>query len=165
MDEYILTSIDYAVLIQRAAYNLHNTFLNMTQIQKTLFYVYGVCLADFGTPIFEKDKPKAWPFGPVFPRVYKKVSTDRIEALHPDAIEQFRHKEDVVNVVLKSTELLHGMTGSQLSEWSHMVGSPWYDTLFVNVPDGSLQNKYDTPIPDETIKAYFSIPSNREISR
>lgn len=163
MEEYKLTSIDYAILIQRGAFNQYNVALNMTQLQKTLFYVYGVCLATLDTKIFDDDSPKAWPFGPVFPRVYKKVSTKRIDALHPNAIESFRNRQDILNVVLQAIDRLHGMTGTQLSEWSHRVGSPWYDTLFVeNVPDGAFQNKYGTQITDDIIRSYFSIPDNRD---
>ena len=57
-----LKSTDYARLIQYAAKNLHMTRLNKTQINKILFYVYGVYLAKFNKPLFTDDTPKAWPY-------------------------------------------------------------------------------------------------------
>ena len=68
-----LTSLDYAKLIQFAAVRNHMTLLNRTQINKILFYVYGVYLAEVGEPLFNDDTPKAWPYGPVVPIVNNKL--------------------------------------------------------------------------------------------
>lgn len=53
-----LTSIDYARLIQYAAQKLHMVLLNKTQINKILFYVYGVYYAETGEELFNDDSPK-----------------------------------------------------------------------------------------------------------
>ena len=79
-----LTSIDYARLIQYAAQKLHLATLGKTQINKILFYVYGVYLARKGEPLFKDDTPKAWTYGPVFPIQNKKV----------DAYEEIRSFPD-----------------------------------------------------------------------
>lgn len=68
-----LTSIDYARLIQYTAQRKHMVLLNKTQINKILFYVYGAYLADTGKALFSDDTPKAWTYGPVFPKPNKKV--------------------------------------------------------------------------------------------
>lgn len=67
-----LTSLDYADLLNWIAYNKYGALLNKTQINKLLFICYGMYLAATGGKVlFEDDTPKAWPYGPVFPRVYK----------------------------------------------------------------------------------------------
>lgn len=67
-----LTSIDYTRLISWLAYYKHKTILNKTQMQKILFMCYGLYLTKHNEPLFSDDTPKAWPFGPVFPRSYKR---------------------------------------------------------------------------------------------
>jgi uncharacterized phage-associated protein len=46
--------------------------LNVTQVQKILFILYGYYLAKYNHRILT-EQPKAWPLGPVFPRVRKKL--------------------------------------------------------------------------------------------
>lgn len=101
--------------------------LNVTKSQKLLFIIYGYFLSEHNHEIFT-EKPKAWPYGPVFPRSQKKVDYSKwylLESFDKDPIS----KDVIFNTVLDEIlERYSGFSASQLSEWSHMEGSPWYIT-------------------------------------
>ncbi len=69
----LLTSVDFANILRNMAYKRHLVNLNKTQVNKLLFMCYGVYLAFYGEKLFS-ETPKAWPYGPVFPNVYKQYS-------------------------------------------------------------------------------------------
>ena len=46
--------------------------LNTTKVQKMLYILYSYYMAKHDIQIFS-ETPKAWPYGPVFPRTRKKV--------------------------------------------------------------------------------------------
>lgn len=159
-----LTSIDYAHLIQYAAQKLHMTRLNKTQINKILFYVYGVYYAETGNPLFDDDSPKAWPYGPVFPIVNKKVNPDAIVWSFPkDTISEFNKNPKALNLVKSAVDAMYDISAISLTRWSHQEGSPWYNTLYIKDKDGNIigQNKWNTPISTELIKSYFSDKKNQ----
>lgn len=159
-----LTSIDYARLIQYAAQKLHMTHLNKTQINKILFYVYGVYYAETGNLLFIDDSPKAWPYGPVFPIVNKKVNSDEIIRTFPSDIQnEFNKRPKALELVVSAVDVMYKMSAVSLTQWSHQEGSPWYNTLYVKDTMGNItgQNKWNTPISKDLIKEYFSNPSNR----
>lgn len=58
-------SIDAARAVMALA-DAHGLRLNLTQLQKLLYIVYGTCLVILGHPPFRNEPPRAWPFGPVF---------------------------------------------------------------------------------------------------
>lgn len=151
-----LTSIDYARLIQYAAQSLHRQMLNKTQVNKILFYVYGRYLAVTGSPLFTDDTPKAWPYGPVFPRVNKKVNTSKAISLSKEEIEIFKSNPDALLIVEAAVKQMYGMTASSLTRWSHQEGSPWYRTLFEGYEQGQ-QAPWNTEIKREYIEEYFSV--------
>lgn len=159
-----LTSIDYARLIQYVAQKLHMTRLNKTQINKILFYVYGVYYAETGNFLFVDDSPKAWPYGPVFPIVNKKTNPDEIiKAFPSDVLCEFNKHSKALELVKSAVDKMHSMSAVSLTQWSHKEGSPWYNTLYIKGDDGDVigQNKWNTPISTELIKDYFSNPANR----
>jgi uncharacterized phage-associated protein len=123
--------------------------LNVTKLQKLLYIIYGFYLAEHGHLIVN-ESPKIWPFGPVFPRVHKEVDATQILDLDDAQFEP-------INADLKLIEVLHAIvdkyakfSATQLSNWSHMAGSPWDKT----VKDSGSQ--WNTVIPDEYITRYFS---------
>lgn len=159
-----LTSIDYARLIQYAAQKLHMTQLNKTQINKILFYVYGVYYAETGQLLFKDDTPKAWPYGPVFPIVNKKVNPDEIiNTFSKDALQEFNNRPKALELVKSAVNTMHSMSAVSLTQWSHKEGSPWYDALYIKDEKGDIveQNKWNTQIPADLIKGYFSNLLNR----
>ena len=54
-------SIDVARAVMALA-DAHGLRLNLTQLQKLLYIVYGTCLAILGHPPFRNEPPRAWPF-------------------------------------------------------------------------------------------------------
>ncbi len=159
-----LKSTDYARLIQYAAQKLHMTRLNKTQINKILFYVYGVYYAQTKKLLFEDDTPKAWPYGPVFPIVNKKVNPDEIiQSFTKDVIDEFNKEPQALELVKEAVDAMYKMSAVSLTRWSHQEGSPWYNTLYVKDRDGNIteQKKWNTPIPLDLIGNYFSKKENR----
>lgn len=159
-----LTSIDYARLIQYAAQKLHMARLNKTQINKILFYVYGVYYAETKKLLFEDDSPKAWPYGPVFPIVNKKINPDEIIKTFPnDVLSEFNKHPKALELVKSAVDLMHSMSAVSLTQWSHKENSPWYNTLYIKNEKGDIieQSKWNTPISTDSIKEYFSNPANR----
>lgn len=51
--------------------NEKGVILNTTKVQKLLYMAYGLLLAEKNR-IITDEQPKAWPYGPVFPKTRKK---------------------------------------------------------------------------------------------
>lgn len=134
--------------------------LNKTQINKILFYVYGVYLAEKNVPLFNDDKPKAWPYGPVFPRVNKKIVTDSLVSIQHELAVKFSQNKDALDLVVQAVNAMYDKTAVSLTAWSHQEGSPWYRTLYEDQEPGH-QAPWNTEIKAEYIKEYFSDPNNR----
>lgn len=159
-----LKSTDYARLIQYAAQKLHMARLNKTQINKILFYVYGVYYAETGEVLFDDDTPKAWPYGPVFPIVNKKINPDEIvKSFDPETISEFNRNPRGMELVKEAVDTMYNMSALSLTQWSHQEGSPWYNTLYIKDENGNIteQKKWNTPISLELIRNYFSQKENR----
>ena len=160
-----LTSLDFARLIQFAAQKFYKMLLNKTQINKILFYVYGVYLAETdGKCLFKDDTPKAWPFGPVFPKVYKRIDTDEIVNGFPsEIVDAFQSDQKALSVIENAVKSMHDMSAYDLTKWSHKEGSPWYKTIYNVNEDGDVisQNPWNSRIEDNVIKDYFSKAENR----
>lgn len=148
-----LTSIDYARLIQYVAQRFHRQMLNKTQINKILFTVYGRYLALKGKPLFTDDTPKAWPYGPVFPIVNKRINIDEVVNFPQDKINLFVQNRDAQLIVVKTVKQMYDKSAQSLTDWSHQYGSPWHRTVYSS--DGG-HAKWNTPIPLDYIKEYFS---------
>lgn len=143
-----LTSIDYAKLLSWIAYYKRGIILGKVQQQKLLYILFGLYLAKYDKLLFTDDTAKVWPYGPVFPRSYKRYKdgipqdfgqadkeayTTNIEALRLSrwVIDQFAH-----------------FSATQLSEWSHRDENPWTETL-------STASSWSVQIPEDNIKAFF----------
>lgn len=147
-----LTSIDYARLIQYVAQNFHRQMLNMTQVNKILFAVYGKYLAVTGEPLFIDDKPKAWPYGPVFPIANKRIDISEVVIFTPDKIELFKENRKAQEIVVEMVSRMYNKSAKTLTDWSHEYGSPWYRTIYRE--DGSHAD-WNTEIDPSLIEQYF----------
>lgn len=96
--------------------------LNMTQLQKLLYIVYGTCLVMLGRRPFD-EHAQAWPFGPVFPRTRRKLFDD-VKNWNVGQIPE-TVPEDVKDIVRKVVRFFGSWTSGQLIEWTHTPGSPW----------------------------------------
>jgi uncharacterized phage-associated protein len=123
--------------------------LNVTKVQKLLYIIYGYYLAEFNGHRIIEERPKAWPFGPVFPRAQKKVDYSKITPINSKEFEEIEEDSKLVDIIIRVIDKYAKYSASRLSEWSHAVNGPW---------DRTTQQdnfKWNTDIPDEYISAYF----------
>ena len=152
-----LTSLDYVRLIAWLAFFKHGVILNKTQMQKLLFMCYGQALVMNSKPMFADDTPKAWPFGPVFPRSYKRYEEHIPCDLSQHEKNKFASDRDLLGMIARTVALYCHHSATSLSEWSHDSNGPWYKTVFDEV-NGTAWNRV---ITDFLINDYFSNPSWR----
>ncbi len=121
---------------------------NNTKIQKLLYCAYGAVLAARNIRLCD-ERPKAWQYGPVFPKVFRIVSSGR-------EIAQYSYKvrnalpEDIKKLVDTTVHIFGKHNATALSRWSHKPDSPW---AYVTEQDGFNWNKV---IPDDLIAKYFA---------
>lgn len=150
-----LSSIDYSDLINWTAYYKYGVQLNKTQMQKLLFMCYGWYIAATGKALFTDDTPKAWPFGPVFPRVNKRFVPGIIPIeFSDDKKKEFLKDSVAMGIITSVIEKFHAVSAHDLSEWSHQEGSPWHQTIYGK--DGKNTSiKWNQVISNDVIKDYF----------
>ncbi len=153
MSSLKLTSIDYGRLVQYYAQKLHWLSLNKTQVQKILFRAYGLYLAQTGQKLFDDDVPRAWPYGPVFPKLYRSQEPCGVISFPPDTVDAFNNNHEACKIVGTVVDEMCYCSARELTEWSHKPGSPWYRTIH---PDSGEQVSWNTEIPSEYIRDYFS---------
>lgn len=143
-------SIDVAAYVTKECAQ-KNFFVNLTKIQKLVFCVYGAVLATSGERIC-KDHPKAWPHGPVFPRIYKYTKR------HADGIVEalMSHEENLTSILNERPKKIIDTTlnffgrynAGTLVNWTHDEDGPW----FKSTNGGKVLPK---EIPDNLISDYF----------
>lgn len=141
-------SVDGAKLLLAIA-NEKGQILNNTKLQKLLYIIYSYFLSQKNRQIFT-ETPKAWPYGPVFPRTRKKVDLGVIYRLNSPDLEDISKDLELVEMCNGVIDRYSKYTATQLSEWSHLKGSPWHKTT------QHEDFKWGDFIPDEYIKEYFS---------
>lgn len=133
---------DIMFLCKKYGYEFNNT-----KIQKLLYLFVGFCLINGIEEIYHIDeKPKFWPYGPIFTKVHKKF--ERIKEIKQDKIESVSDKE-VINILEKTVEKWGNIPAGKLSFWSRSRNSPW-DILRI---EGA---NWNTEIDLEYIRIYFA---------
>lgn len=97
--------------------------ITKTQAQKLLYCCYGVIMAQFNERLTD-EHPRAWPFGPVFPRTLTDINKNRLTV---SMAQDFQEKcpEDWLKWIDRTILAFWDYSATQLSNWSHMAGSPW----------------------------------------
>ena len=150
-----LSSLDYSNLISWIAYAKQGVLLNKTQMQKILFICYGIYLAAENKKLFTDDTPKAWPFGPVFPRVNKKFVPGRTPSPFSKEIQlEFSKNKKAIDITRAVIDKYSKVSAGKLSEWSHEEGGPWYNTIYGEGGDNK-DVQWNKEISDDLIKSYF----------
>lgn len=144
-----LSSLEYSHLIAWIAYFKQGVVLNSTQMQKLMFICYGRCLAEADTLIFADDTPKAWPFGPVFPRSYKHYIEAVPADLSQDEKTAFAENPTTLKIIAETVGNYCHLSATRLSEWSHRPESPWRKTVFNGAP------AWNRPIDPNIIRSFF----------
>lgn len=154
----ILTSVDYANIIRSMAYRLYGVRLNKTQVNKLLYMCYGFYLAATSNRLFD-EQPHAWPYGPVFPSVYK--SFDRYQppfSINEDKVNVFAADQTAVHIVRSVIDNYCHVSAYDLSMWSHKPGGPWNITAYGK--GGNEEPVWNKIIDDSLISDYFSQKSH-----
>lgn len=125
---------------------------NNTKIQKLLYCVYGAVLAKLNFRICD-EQPHAWPYGPVFPKVFNYIHKGKDITSYSDRVQKelCSDKLEFINLIIK---YFCKYTASQLSSWSHMDGSPWSNVI-QNDKSGWNKSGWNTSLRDEDIISYF----------
>lgn len=150
------TSTDVAlIMMSRAAEN--KIVMNYTKVQKFLFILYTLYLTSQGQRLTD-ESPKAWPFGPVFPTVKRRLEKWKvnIESFDIKDYEDRLSDKNVINdEALKEmcdaifTSGFGKMTANQLVAWTHTPGAPW------DITTKKSGFKWNDPITDDLIEEYY----------
>ncbi len=142
-------SVTIAEYIRSLAYE-KRMMLNMTQIQKLLYMAYGYFLAHKNV-VISSEAPKAWPFGPVYPRVHSKVKLNApIKDINDELFAKINADKDFKEKLDEIVSKYSKFSASQLSNWSHAENGPWDKTTKQeNFKWGVVE------IPQQYIKEYF----------
>ncbi len=121
----------------------NNFKYNNTKIQKLLFAVYGVLLAQ-DEPLIIDESPKMWPYGPVFPTVFNKIKEEDFRPLNM----QF-DSENTKSIIDTTLSYFAKFSARALSDWSHEKGSPWDKVKSLH------GEKWGEDLQDRDIRSYF----------
>jgi uncharacterized phage-associated protein len=123
----------------------HKIPYNNTKIQKLLYCCYGCVLAVYNKRLCD-EYPRAWQYGPVFPRVFSYINKGKdILSICP----RLDAPADVLDLIENAIKTFGAYSASALSAWTHTEGSPW--DFIINVV-----NDRNGIIPDDLIAEYFN---------
>ena len=124
--------------------------ITLMKLSKLVYIANGWSLAIYNSPLVS-EPVQAWKFGPVIESLYhqfKKYGNRPIDMLA--IAEKIPDKDTETKLLLdKVWELNKNHTAYQLSNWTHIKGSPW-DQVWVKT-DGAR----DQVISNELIRKYF----------
>jgi uncharacterized phage-associated protein len=121
-----------------------NINYNNTKIQKLMYCCYGCVLAVHNERLCD-EYPRAWQFGPVFPRVFTYISKGRNILSVCPRLDAPTNVLDLIGNVLNT---FGRYSANVLSKWTHTEGSPW-DIVINDMGDRN------GIIPDDLITEYF----------
>jgi len=120
---------------------------NVTKTQKLLYILYGYFLSK--NRMLLDEKPKAWPYGPVFPKTTKKKIYQSNKSLESKEFEIIKKDTEVNKFFEIILEKFGDIPSSKLINWTHLEGGPW------DLTRKQHNFKWNDIIPDEYIKEYF----------
>jgi uncharacterized phage-associated protein len=127
------------------------------KLQKLMFFAYGLYLASKNEPLFS-DRFEVWPYGPVISELYHTLKGYGSRPIDRPILELDLKTMQLLTPEIdpKEKELLtfleafwdtyHNYTAIQLSNATHMEGTPWKEAL----------DKVESVISDESMKEYFT---------
>jgi len=120
-------SVDFAIYLNKKAQDLGKV-VNITKIQKWLYICYGLYLVVNEKQLLA-ERPKAWDYGPAFPRVHKKQkknNNDLANLISTIKVENFVKYDSVIQATLAN---FGDWTASELVAWTHEPNKAWDKTL------------------------------------
>jgi len=123
--------------------------LGSVKLQKLVFFAHGLNLAKFGEPLIT-GQFEAWDGGPVNLPLQAALGMYGIDEIHKllPCKTKLKNKEQL-KLVKRVWETFGKLKGFQLSNLTHLPGSPWCQARD-NAKEGEM-----VPISDEIITAYF----------
>lgn len=96
---------------------------NATKAQHLLYCCYGAVLASADERLTD-EHPRAWPFGPVFPRTMRAIEKNRLTVEVAEAFERDCPSETLA-LIRQTIRVFSAYSAASLSAWSRRLGSPW----------------------------------------
>lgn len=141
-----------------------NDNLTLMKLNKLIYIAHGMHLAAYGRSLIN-EPVQAWKFGPVVNSVYhqlKHYGMSTIDApiinfefesgkLVEKTFQIDRNDKNTLDLLQHVWDRYKKYNGFQLSNWTHLPESPWYQTW---VNDGGNM-EIEKPIPNDLIKEYF----------
>lgn len=125
--------------------------ITLMKLSKLVYIAHGWNLSILNKPLVS-EPVQAWKFGPVIEGVYQEFKRFGNRPIDMMAIAQEipKNDEDTLNLLERVWEVNKRNTAYQLSNWTHIEGSPW-DRVYDKT--GRTKNQI---IPNNIIKDYFS---------
>lgn len=98
--------------------------INRTQAQKLLYCCYGIVMAQFNERLTD-EHPRAWLYGPVFTQTIEDIKNHRLTVEMAIEFEKACPPE-WLSWIDKTLYTFWDYTATQLTNWTHVKGSPWY---------------------------------------
>ena len=151
-----LSSLDVSRYIRFLAMNRYHVALNRTQVNILLyvcFAYYHVLNNSTESPLSDAEAPKAWLYGPTFPRAYNLFDDYNfsIKTRVKSRIEQDPMWSRIVPFVV---DKFRRYSSFDLVRWVQRVGTPWHVTVF-GTEGTSSELKWDAPIDNGLTLDYF----------
>lgn len=130
--------------------------INVTpmQLMKLVYIAHGWALAVLGRDLFT-DRIEAWKYGPVIPTLYQATKQFGRNEIPPHLINENApssiNDPDVQSFLVDVVEKYGHLNGIQLSNLTHMPGTPWHQTYEPNVMgkeihDSLIRNHYQAKL-------------------
>ena len=118
-------SVKFAAYLQKKALDSGKS-VNVTKIQKWLYICYGLYFALYQEPLLN-ERPKAWEYGPVLPRVYSRYKK---KGLQSDFSSEDLDILSQYDYIIKATlDAAGDLSASKLVGWTHGEGKAWDKTV------------------------------------
>lgn len=142
-----------------------NVDISPMKLQKLIYFAHGWCLAVFDKPLIDVSV-EAWRYGPVIATVYrefKKFGSNPIRGQVPEPdvkaeLKELKRDPQVVLLLDRVWQIYSGYTAFQLSEMTHLPGTPW-----IEAREEDRFGKANVTIRDEAIKEYFEAQTKQKV--
>jgi len=130
-------------------------YMTQMKLQKMVYFAHGYHLAKYGEALV-KEVFQAWKYGPVIPSIYQSYklygsdpifNTELIAKSVNDFLNPTELSESAKDAIDYTWQLTRKLSANQLSNWTHIDGSPWakvYNPI-----------EWSIPIDNNSIKEYF----------
>lgn len=136
------SSLDIAqYIIDYCAQSGVNNSLTPMQVLKLVYIAHGWMLGMIGQPLIS-DPVEAWRYGPVIPKLYHAIKGFRSNPVPKvsGAAATCSLSADEKHIVDQVCTIYGKLTGIQLSNLTHLAGSPWAQTWDSNQRGAVISN-------------------------